>query len=361
MGCPLVNGLDELLSAGSGFLNHQFKPAPATCECGVQQAWSWWEGRELPAIPGARGRRGRSAVQVRGRWLKPRVNPCPTCADSAHPAQEVETARALQRLQETAGLPMDAWPFRWELCAEPPPGERLDAWQSSVQSLRRTTFGIFAMNAESLEDIRYWRPEVGKGSCLVVHGPVGTSKTTAVSMLATELLMDSMQPKLTDQPIPVSPLRRAARPDREVRRQDYMVRRGLDRAWARVPTHSVKYIREEELLERQKHFRSSWNERTTPLQELCKASVVILDDGMPTLKPKGESVSVIRRLIDNRVETQRHLIITSNEPFHRWVDPRSCPYGLRVADRLWRMCSGHAGDVAMVGPSWRRQATRGAR
>lgn len=259
-----------------------------TCSCGVVLPWEWWPG----------------TVRVTARWTAPKVDPCAACA---HDPSRQAVRGVRERLHE-AGFPGAAIGFSLsDGVLEQSPAQKEEAFQRSVRALFGQRLGVLARNAQAIAAARTWRP----GRWAVVHGAVGTGKTTLLSAMAWTL---------------------ARAPEHEWEEVT-----GTDQArrLVRVRRPPVHYAAVSDVLQQRSGARLA-----------TAAGVLFLDDvGVHDPAPPEEK-RVIADLLCRRADAGLTTVLGATD--HDQLVDGPALYGARVADRVRSALS-----IALSGPSWR--------
>lgn len=260
-------------------------PEPLACSCGMVLPWEWWAG----------------TPRMSARWTAPKVSPCASCADD--PArQEVREVR--ERLRE-AGFPAAAIGFQLERgVLEQSEAQKEEVFQRSVRALFGQRLGVLARNRQALQALQSWRPP----RWAVVHGPIGTGKTTLLSALAYRL---AKAPQTQWEEVP-----------------------GPARRLARVRAIPVHYARVGDVVEQR-------GERLGALP-----GVLFLDDVGVRDPAPAEERRLVGDVLCQRADAGLPTVLAATS--HEQLIDAPSVYGARVADRLRTALS-----VSLSGPSWR--------
>lgn len=305
-------------------VDHAHEPPARVCACGAEHRWIW----HAPVGP---------TTGVRGapRWCSPKVSPCKLCATTDESRLEREVVGRLHR----AGIPapLHGYSLVAERVVTQSASEEPDAFQARVRASGGSRLGILACNAASLRHAWAWSPP----AWLILHGPVGTGKTTWLAGLARRLLT----PPATSQ----VPLPDAAVMARGQLAWDYAVSRGLAEARKAPSWVPVTYETVPELMRREQLRAKGLDEN--PLRDLARSpGVLMLDEFGSALKPSSWEVDQVERILVYRHNHRLPTVIATNRTAAELCGRSGLrpPYGERVADRLRS-----AVDVQLGGPSWR--------
>lgn len=300
------------------------EPPLRRCDCGAEHRWVW----HTPRGP-------TTGVVGTARWCSPKVNPCALCGVADELVAEREVGARLHR----AGVPSPL--HRYALTADrvvtQHPSEEPDAFQARVRA-QPGRLGIMACNAAALRNAWAWSPP----KWLVLHGPVGTGKTTWLAGLARRLLT---APASSVVVLPTSVIGGA----RDQVAWDYAVSRGLTEARKAPSWVPVTYETVPELMRREQLRSRGLDD--APVRDIARTEgVLMLDEFCSAPKPREWELDMVERIIVYRHNHGLPTVIGTNRSYAELTGASGlrAPYGARVADRLRT-----ALDVALGGPSWR--------
>ena len=300
------------------------QPTPLVCECGESYPWVWHVPRT-------------SRREYPGRWAAPTLNPCERCK----PVSGMDDELLLRQRIRDAGIPDAMVGYRLDVSqgylVTQEDDETPDEFRARIAGMRDGVkrIGVLDINREAIRELYRWRPP----AWLVLHGPVGTGKTTLISALVRKLL--EQPPDVIEQ----LPEERFAGLDDAA--FDYATSRGLTKTLRRKAVPIVEYHRVDDLVRREA-IKARGLDPNPTADAAKRPHVLILDELGLTERPTESETKMIERILCYRADHGICTVMATNRTWDELVGGKRPLYGRRVADRLKKPT-----EVALLGESWR--------
>lgn len=258
-------------------------------------------------------------------WVYPKLNPCRNCSVGDDFARK----RRIDTLLMGAGFPAERMGYEFsergvEVQPEGMPAENFQRW---IMSQDERPLGILRENVEPMRQLYRWKPP----AWVLLHGPVGTGKTTTMAAMARKLhhgddmvrvYIDGDKPTKVEDPMNWDRTRPTA-----------MHRR-------KIPP--MRYVRLDHLIaEHEDRFKGN----RSPVRALSRfKGVLFLDELGIHESPRPIEKDVVDHIIGERSDRDRCTVVATNCT----LDDLRTLYGVRAYDRLRA-----ATRVPLIGRSWR--------